>query len=313
VPKWFLYSLLTMAAWGVWSLLAIPLNHLSAAQSQAFSTAGILPLMAAVWLSPRTRHGLHKRRGSLYSLAAGGLVGLGNLAYYQILSMGTQAAVAVALTALYPLGTIALGFLFLRERPNPIQLLGIVAALAAIALINLGGSGQAQASWMMYAMAPILLWGSAGALMKIATAYVSAELAVFWFLAAFIPLGVLLAAIEPMTWSLSARDWLLVSLLGFTYALGNLTLLAAYRADGKASVVTPMAGLYPVVAIPLAIVCFNERVGPWQWAGIGLALLAVLGLVYERKPPAPVTDSQPLESAPLGSDTDRNKTILRTE
>jgi hypothetical protein len=56
---------------------------------------------------------------------------------------------------------------------------------------------------MIYARVPIGLWGVAGLGMKVATDDVSAELATFWFLAAFIPLAAVLVATAPMSWSLA--------------------------------------------------------------------------------------------------------------
>ena len=44
-----------------------------------------------------------------------------------------------------------------------------------------------------------------------------------------------------------------------------------------------MTGLYPVVAIPLAVVLFQEQVGACQWAGIALALASVVALSFERR------------------------------
>src|SRR5687768_58392 len=107
VPKWLIYSMLTVLTWGVWGVLSKPLEHLSAGQTQAFSTLGILPLMLAVAASPNFRTGTHPRRGSLYSFAAGLLVGAGNAAYYQAVA-SAGAATTVSFTALYPVITVAL-------------------------------------------------------------------------------------------------------------------------------------------------------------------------------------------------------------
>ena len=92
-------------------------------------------------------------------------------------------------------------------------------------------------------------------------------------------------ATQPVSWSLSSSDWILVTALGACYGLGNLTLLAAYRNQGKASIVTPLCGLYPLVTVPLAIVVLGEHVGFREWAGIALALAAALALSYEKSPP----------------------------
>jgi drug/metabolite transporter (DMT)-like permease len=117
----------------------------------------------------------------------------------------------------------------------------------------------------------------------VATGDVAADVAAFWFLAAFIPLAAALYAAERFGWDLSAPAWLLVALQGATYGVGNLSLLAAFRNGGKASVVAPLSGLYPVVTIPLAILFFSESVGGREWAGIGLALAAGAALSVEPR------------------------------
>jgi transporter family protein len=283
VPRWLFWSLLTIAAWGIWGVLGKALGDLSAAQSQAFSTVGILPVMAVLAALPGWRGGGGRSaRGGAYAFAAGVLVGLGNLAYYQALSVGAKAATAVALTALYPVVTVVLALFLLGEKPLPVQWLGVAGALAAVLLLNVAQPPGSPTGWVAYVLAPVALWGVAALVMKLSTREATAEQATFWFLAAFAPLGLAIIAIEPVPWALPARDWLVVALLGATYGVGNLALLAAYRHGGKASVVTPLSGLYPVVTIPLAIVFFGEHVGVREWSGIALALVAAIALAYDQ-------------------------------
>jgi drug/metabolite transporter (DMT)-like permease len=56
-------------------------------------------------------------------------------------------------------------------------------------------------------------------------------------------------------------------------------------------VVTPLASLYSLVTIPLAILLLGERIAWREGLGIGLALLAVLTLCREKA--APETCSSP--------------------
>jgi uncharacterized membrane protein len=222
---------------------------------------------------------------------AGVLVGVGNVAYYQALAIGGKAATAASLTALYPVTTVILALILLREKPHMVQFVGIAGSLAAIYLLTGAQAAADLTGWIGYAMVPIALWGGSALIMKIATADVSAELATCSFLAGFIPLGALLLIAaelslswtEPTQWALSAREYMFVTLLGASYGLGNLWLLAAYRNGGKASVVTPLTGLYPVVTIPLAILFFGESVGLREWGGIVAALGSGVALSIERK------------------------------
>jgi uncharacterized membrane protein len=292
VPKWLVFSLLTAGCFGVWGVLGKSLEHYNPFQNQAFSSLGILPIILLLARSPNWRVGESRLRGSTFAFVSGVLVGTGNIAYYHALGIGGKASTAAALTGLYPLTTVALGMLLLKETPHRMQLVGIVGSLGAIFLMTVDQPGEALSGWILYALVPIALWGGASVLMKISTHLVSAELATFWFLGAFIPLGLvslvaptIFQTEKPVEWKLPAQDWLLVTLLGMTYGLGNLSLLAAYRNEGKASIVTPLTGMYPIVTIPLAIIAFREPVGgrAWEWAGIGLALAAGAALSYEPK------------------------------
>jgi drug/metabolite transporter (DMT)-like permease len=281
MPKWLFYCSLTIVFWGIWGAIGKALGGLSASQSQALSTLGIVPIMMALAMSPNWRVGDRKLRGSLSAFVAGVLVCVGNIAYYQALAAGAKAATTVSLTAIYPITTVALAILLLGEKPNPVQLAGIAGSMVAIYLLNVGQASGFWSGGMAYVLAPILLWGGAALVMKLSTRDVSAELSTFWFLASFVPLGAAILAIGRPGWSLSARDWLLVTLLGATYGLGNLSLLAAYGHQGKASIVTPLSGLYPIVTVPLAITFFGEQVGVREWLGIALALAAGAALSFE--------------------------------
>jgi transporter family protein len=44
---------------------------------------------------------------------------------------------------------------------------------------------------------------------------------------------------------------------------------------GKASVVTPVTALFPMVTVLLALVFLKERLGRTQWIGLALAFVAI--------------------------------------
>ena len=67
----------------------------------------------------------------------GGFVnGLGNWAVFASLERGAKASVAIPLTALYPLFTVMLATVFLKERPTSLQWLGIALAVAGGAMLS---------------------------------------------------------------------------------------------------------------------------------------------------------------------------------
>src|SRR6266850_4944009 len=132
------------------------------------------------------------------------------MAYYDVLSRGGKAATVVPLTALYPLVTIALAVLLLKERLNRIQLGGVLLSLIAIYLFNVQREEGFLSPWLVYALAPIALWGAAGFLQKLSTNHISGELSTLWFLAAFIPFAVLFLVREPLPEHITLANWLLV-------------------------------------------------------------------------------------------------------
>ena len=282
---WLLWTLLAVFCWGIWAVLGKLIGEsLSPAMMQAFSTLGLLPVILALGLSRRLRAAGGRHRGALFALCAGGLTCLGNVAYYGILSRGAKAAVVVPLTALYPVVTILLAVLLLKERLNMIQSAGILLSLCAIYLLNVQHEKGLFSSWLGVAFVPIAVWGVAGFLQKLATNYISGGLSTLWFLAAFVPVAAWIISQGPTPVGVAMKTWVLAIALGLTFALGNLALLVAFAREGKASIIAPLAGLYPVVSIPIAILCLNERIGWREALGILLALISAVTLSWESRP-----------------------------
>jgi transporter family protein len=301
MPRWLRWTVVALLSWGIWAIMAKLIGEaLSGAQNQALSTLGILPIMLAIGVSKRFSAPGNRRRGILYALASGAVSCLGNVVYYDALSRGGKAAMIVPLTALYPLATILLAILLLKERLNRIQLIGVLVSLLAIYLFNVQREEGFLSRWLMLALVPIALWGAAGFLQKLATNHISGELSTLWFLGAFIPFGVLFLAHDPLPAQITTATWLLVVGQGFFLALGNLAVLAAFANNGKASIVTPLAALYPVVSVPIAIGFLHERVGAREATGILLALISVAMLSRETpaRDPAQSAATQPTQPIP---------------
>lgn len=288
MPRWLRWSLLALFSWGVWAIMAKLIGDaLSGAHNQALSTIGILPVMLAFVLSKPISMPGNRRRGILYALAGGSVSCIGNVFYYDALSRGGKAATIVPLTALYPLATIILAMLLLKERLNRIQLGGVLVSLSAIYLFNVQHEEGLLSRWLALALAPIALWGAAGFLQKLSTNHISGELSTLWFLAAFIPFGGFFLLQSPLPATITANTWWLVIGQGFFLALGNLAVLVAFASQGKASIITPLTALYPVVSVPIAILFLGEKIGVREGAGILLALVSVAALSCETRPLAP--------------------------
>jgi len=283
IPRWLIWTLVALGCWGIWALLSKMIGDaLSPSMNQALSTLGILPVVIGLALSKKGKI-TGSRKGIAFAFASGLLSGVGNIAYYAVLNSGAKAATVVPLTALYPLVTVLLAVALLKEKVNWIQIAGIILALVAIYFFNVPSEENAFNRWLLLAMIPIVLWGATGLLQKMATNYISGELSAQLFLLAFIPIAIILLFMEPFPKEISSRTWALALLLGFTLALGNVAILVAFASNGKASIIAPLAGLYPLVSIPIAILALGECISPRETIGIATALAAVAALSIESK------------------------------
>src|SRR5690349_15788474 len=152
--RWVLWTLLAVFCWGIWALVG-KLISVSPQLTQALSTIGLIPVFVALGFSRRLTASGNRRRGSLLAISAGALTCLGNIAYYDMLSRGAKAATVVPLTALYPLVTVLLAVVLLKERLNRVQSAGIAFSLRAIYLLNVQQGEGFWSRWLFVALIPI--------------------------------------------------------------------------------------------------------------------------------------------------------------
>jgi drug/metabolite transporter (DMT)-like permease len=277
-----------MLLWGAWGVLSKPLSTaLSPWQVQTFSALGLLPVMGLLAWPRKARSGLNCARGLALAFASGVLGSLGNVAYYAALAAGGKAAAVTPVTALYPLVTIGLAMLLLRERLNKTQEIGVGASVGALYLFNVGGDTGWLTPWLAVAMIPIALWGASALLQKVATGSTSTEWVTIAFLLGEFPVALLTPFFQPLDYHLPAQTWLMLISLGLFFGLGNLTLIYAYGTGGRAAVVTPLASLYSVVTIPMAVVLLGERIGLRECLGMALTLAAIVALGWETNAKQP--------------------------
>jgi transporter family protein len=135
LSRWLTYALLCIIAWGTWGFVAkLGADRIAPGPLQILATAGTLPLALLAFVQLRMR--LEKDgRGITYGVLNGVLSGIGLLAYYAAASRG-KVSVVGPVTSLYPLLTVLLAFIFLRERLNRVQVVGVALSLVAIAIFS---------------------------------------------------------------------------------------------------------------------------------------------------------------------------------
>ncbi len=132
---WMVYASFAIVLWGVNGLfMKLGTNRISARSMVIWVTAGFVVLLPFMWMTT-TLSGLSAAI-IFVGLIAGAVNGLGNWAVFACLERGAKASVAIPLTALYPLCTVALATAFLKERPTALQWLGIALAVAAGAMLS---------------------------------------------------------------------------------------------------------------------------------------------------------------------------------
>jgi uncharacterized membrane protein len=219
--------------------------------------------------------------------ATGVLGGSGNVALYAALRLGGEASVIIPLTGMYPLVTVFIARFLLKEKLNRIQSLGIVLALIAIYLFSPQekldphiGWRSLLSAWMIYSLIALLLFGLACITQKCATSHISDELSTIFYTLGYVLLAAVIWIAGSLDWNISMKDWGLGILVGLLMATATLALFVAFR-WGKASVVTPLTALYPLVTVLLAGVILKERFNFIKVTAIVLALMAGLALSKE--------------------------------
>lgn len=140
-PRWLLWSLATIVLWGNWGLVTkIASGGADAYLNQLLYTVGLLPLMVFVgWTVSKRSAGdarVGRNRGIFWAFLTGILGGLGNIAFFQALVKGGSASVVAPVTALFPVVTVLLALVLLKERLGRTQWLGLALAFVAIYLLS---------------------------------------------------------------------------------------------------------------------------------------------------------------------------------
>ncbi len=135
LSRWLAYALLCMIAWGTWGFIAkLGADKIAPGPLQILATAGTFPLALVAFLQLRMR--LEKdTRGITYGILNGVLSGIGLLAFYAAVNRG-KVSVVGPVTSLFPLLTVVLAFVFLRERLNRVQVAGVALSLVAIVIFS---------------------------------------------------------------------------------------------------------------------------------------------------------------------------------
>ncbi len=290
--SWIIYSIAAAFFWGVWGVVAkLISDDVNPFTNHFLFTIGML--LTIPFVIKKVWKQKPDSKGIIWGLIAGVLAIAGNVAVFKAFSTGGLAAIVIPVTNLYPLVTIVVALLVFKEKLNAVNAIGIFLAIPAVVLL----SGQsllfkdpalffksfAFSTWFIYSLLALVFWGLFSAAQKVTTNHISAEWSYISFMISSALIAIVFVLMGQVQFHFSNKTLALGTLAGALNGLGVLASFAAYRAEGKASKVTTIAGaLQPVFTIVLAVLFLKEKISYVEIIGIAIAIIGSLFLSYEK-------------------------------
>lgn len=295
---WLTYALITTAFWGVWGAFAeFPTRH-GFPETLVYVVWALTMLPPALYAMQRVSWKIARDPRSVFLGLLIGLTGAGGqmLLFHAVHTGPTY--LIFPIIALSPVITIALSFVFLKERVTKLGALGVVLALIALPLFNYSPADESAAqgaqgvAWFIFALVILLAWGVQAYFMKLANGTMSAE-NIFLYMTltglALIPIALWMTDFTvPVNYGWQGPG--LAAITQILNAVGALTLVYAFR-YGRALVVAPLANAgAPLITAVVSALVLGATLTPVTIVGIGVAFIAAALLAIE---PEEVPVSQP--------------------
>jgi len=130
---WFIFGLFALILWGVWGFLPkLATRYIEPRSVLVFQTIGSILVTIVILATIDFRPELHTK-GVTLAIVTGIIGTLGTASFLYSIAKG-KASIVVTMTALYPIITIMLSLLILKESITIKQGIAIILALTAMAL-----------------------------------------------------------------------------------------------------------------------------------------------------------------------------------
>ena len=277
---WLLYALITTLFWGTWgALIEIP--------EKAGFPATLGFIVWALTMIPCAIAGLilikwkleRSPKAIMYGMIIGLLGAGGQLALFHALVKG-PAYLIFPIISLSPAVTVLLSVFFLKESTTKRHWVGIILALAAIALMSFQkpDDGIVQGFlWFVLAILVFLAWGMQAFFMKKANNMMRAESIFFYMMLT----GIMMTPIayfmtdfdQAINWSFKGPY--LAAIIHTLNSIGALMLVYAIR-YGKVIIVAPLTNaVAPIITVVLSLLIYMVIPSPIIITGMVVAMGAV--------------------------------------
>lgn len=277
--SWLLYAVITTIFWGIWgAVIEIPERNNFPA-TMGYIAWAITTIPCALIALKLNNWSLNKDKKSILLGSLVGLTGAGGqLILFQALREG-PAYIIFPIISLYPILTILLSIIILKETANKRQYFGIFIALSAIFLLSTSDSEDFISKsylWLILAAIVFIMWGIQAYAMKFSNNHMTAESIFFYMMISAIvlaPVAYLMTDFSvPINYGMNGG--ILALGIHILNSIGALTLVYALR-YGKAIIVVPLTGLSPVITIILSLVIYMVWPSGFLIAGMALATVAM--------------------------------------
>ena len=276
---WLLFAIITTVFWGVWgAFIEIP-EKAGFPATLGYTVWALTMVPCAIVALYIARWKLDADRRSILLGCVIGLTGSGGqLLLFQALRSG-PAYIVFPLISLFPILTIFLSTVFLKERGSPRQWTGITVALVAIAFLSYQpstGNDAQNSSWLFLSILVFILWGVQAYVMKFSNYTMNAESIFFYMMVTaviLIPVAIFMTDFSHPI-NTGFKGPYLAALIHVLNAVGALTLVYALR-YGKAMVVVPMSGLSPLITVVISLILYAVIPGAILSTGMILAMVGI--------------------------------------
>jgi len=276
---WLFFALTTTIFWGIWgAFIEIP-EKAGFPATLGYSVWALTMIPCALVALAIIKWKPETDRKSIFLGSVIGLLGAGGqLILFEALRSG-PAYIVFPFISLFPVVTIFLSIIFLKERAGMRQWAGIILALIAIFFLSYqkpDGTTISGYAWLLMSMMVFLMWGIQAWVMKYANDTMKAE-TIFMYMAItallLVPVAIMMTDFsQPI--NLGFRGPYLAAMIHVLNSIGALTIVYAIR-RGKAMIVVPMTGLSPVITVGISLLIYGVIPGLTLTFGIAIAIVAI--------------------------------------